>query len=203
MTNKKRLPRMLFVCLILSSGHAAGQDAGRADYTVKPSDVIVPEGVPMGQYRRMTRPFTNWTLICDEDLKKKKRVCNVSQTIVDAAGAITFSWSLAATNTGSPIMILRTPPAVGKDSPVQLSFADGGAPLIAMTTGCDTRVCLAVLPVGLRMKQNIGKGLVTEISYVVPVEVASGTSNNNNSPRQTTVSLHAPLEGLSAALAAI
>lgn len=162
-------------------------------YSIKPSEVSLPADVPLGQYRRMIQPFRNWTLICDENLKVEKRVCNVSQTIVDAAGAAAFSWSLAATQAGDPLMILRAPPTVGAGNTIELSFDDGQAPVQVSVSGCNETVCIAYLPVGPRMRGYVGKKAVAEISYV-------------RTPAQgppVKVALRAPLDGLSDALAAI
>lgn len=68
-------------CLALCGGlvPAAGQVA--STYRIKPSDVVLPPEVKLGDYQRTIRPFDNWTLICDENLKARKKVCNVSQII--------------------------------------------------------------------------------------------------------------------------
>jgi invasion protein IalB len=47
--------------------------------------------VGWGQYKRTIQPFENWTLICDENLKKKEKVCNLSQIISDASGNQVFA----------------------------------------------------------------------------------------------------------------
>lgn len=98
--------------MVLSGGApAVGQGATpEPRYWIKPSEVAIPPDVPIGMYRRLIRPFENWTLICDENLKSKQRICNVSQLVVDKAGNTVFSWSLAATAQGKPVMILRVPP---------------------------------------------------------------------------------------------
>ncbi|MGO4319897.1 invasion associated locus B family protein, partial [Agrobacterium sp. MCAB5] len=86
--------RMIAACLLLSgSPPAVGQEISPAGpgFHVKPSEVNVPEGVPLGQYRRTTTPFGNWTLVCDENRQTKQMICNVSQVIVDLAGNMVFS----------------------------------------------------------------------------------------------------------------
>ena len=159
-------------------------------YVVKPSEVVVPDGVPIGQYRRITRPFLNWTLICDENLQKKQKVCNVSQTIVDRDGTTIFSWSLAATQNGQPFFILRLRLAVGEKGGVQLDLRDGGPIVNVPVTGCDQKVCIAYQPVGPRLRAAIQKELAIDVSY------ASGASTE-------TLSFQAPFAGLSSALAGI
>jgi invasion protein IalB len=191
------------VLAILSGGIAVGQDDApqsvkQPAFSIKPSDVVVPDDVPIGQYRRIIRPFQNWTLICDENLKRKQRVCNISQTVIGQSGGTVFSWSLAGTQDGQPMMILRTPPQVGEGKPISLSFDDKTKPITITTSGCDQRVCIAMLPVGPRMKGYIEKQAVAEISFG---DASAGSSPDAKPP--ATVVLHVPLNGLSTALAAI
>ena len=135
----------LFLALLVGVAHADQQQASA--YSIKPSDVAVPDDVPLGEYRRIIRPYKNWTLICDENLKQKQRICNVSQSIVDATGAVVFSWSLAATAGGTPMMIVRVPAAVGKNQPIRFSFGKGVSAIVIRTADCDQRVCIGMLPV--------------------------------------------------------
>ncbi|MDB5604248.1 MAG: hypothetical protein JWP25_1148 [Bradyrhizobium sp.] len=174
---------------ILFEGGAAGQDMAASVYSIKPSDVEVPEGLQLGQYRRIIQPFKNWTLVCDEDLKKKKRICNISQIIVDRAAIMIFSWSLAATEAGKPVMILRVPPSVGKDKALIIQFPDREAPISVRTTACSSLVCIAMLPIERLMREQIGKQNTLQISYTTG--------------GQETVVVHAPLMGLPTALSTI
>ena len=41
-------------CLLIAGNHAAAEG-----YKVKSSDVLVPQGVTMGKYRRIIHPFEN------------------------------------------------------------------------------------------------------------------------------------------------
>ncbi len=159
-------------------------------FSVKPSEVSVPDGVPLGKYLRMIRPFPNWTLICDENLAKKQKVCNISQTIVDKAGATIFSWSLAAAQNGMPFFIMRVPPNVGRDNAIKINLGDGGATVPVKIEGCDAQVCIGYLPVVQRVREAVKKGRTVGISYQF------GNSANG-------LSFRAPLSGLAAALNAI
>ncbi|NTG30086.1 Invasion associated locus B family protein [Agrobacterium rhizogenes] len=163
-------------------------------YAIKPSGVALPADVPAGKYRRIIMPYPNWTLICDENLKEKKRVCNISQQIVDRTGSVAFSWSLAGTGDGQPVMILRTSATAGKGATINLSFLDKGKPIRVATDACDMKVCVAMLTVGPRMRNYIGKGANVEVSF----------SLNNPEPNQPSkVVIKTTLDGLSMALAAI
>ncbi|MDE1992605.1 MAG: invasion associated locus B family protein [Rhizobiaceae bacterium] len=184
---------ILPVCLILSGGCgcAVGQTLSSASYRIKPSEVALPQGVVPGQYRRMIQPFPNWTLICDENLKKKQRTCNITQTIVDGSGALAFSWSLAATSSGQPLMIVRVPAEVGAGGTVAIGFADGKNTVNAKTENCDQNVCLALVPIGPALRKQINSQSDTQVTYA--------------SPRQQDgkVVINTTFKGLPTALAAI
>lgn len=191
----------LFLALLVGVAHADQQQASA--YSIKPSDVAVPDDVPLGEYRRIIRPYKNWTLICDENLKQKQRICNVSQSIVDASGAVAFSWSLAATAGGTPMMIVRVPATVGKDQPVRFSFGKDGAAIIVKTADCDQRICIGMLPVDGRLKAYVDKGVTSEVFYVALPPAMPGRDPSSVAAHLQTVTVQAPLEGLSAALAGI
>ncbi|AZO44995.1 invasion associated locus B family protein [Mesorhizobium sp. M7D.F.Ca.US.005.01.1.1] len=152
-------------CLALCGGlvPAAGQVA--SPYRIKPSDVVVPPDVKLGEYQRTIRPFENWTLICDENLKARKKVCNVSQVIEDASGKMAFSWSLAATQDGKPYMILRTAPNAKSDGLVSLRFDGQAQPIDVHLNGCNEMVCVGMLPVGRVMRRQISQSATPAISY--------------------------------------
>lgn len=185
---------ILPACLVLPGGVtiAAGQALPTSSpYRIKPSEVALPQGVAPGQYRRIIQPFPNWTLICDENLKKKQKTCNVTQTIVDESGALAFSWSLAATTSGQPIMILRLPAQVGVGSQVAIDFAGGSKSAKAKVENCDPTVCVVLLPVGPVMRTQINKQVDTQITYTSQ-QLSSGS-----------VVINTTFKGLPTALAAI
>ncbi|WP_046117727.1 invasion associated locus B family protein [Ensifer aridi] len=175
-------------CLLLTGGSpVAGQEA--VFYRVKPSEVVPPQGVPLGSYRRILHPFENWNLICDENLKAKQKVCNISQSFIDQNQALVFSWSLAADDKGKPFMILRAPAQLGTGSKISLGIAGRERPVDVELTACDSTVCVGYLPVGPILRQQIGKEATVNVSYSPP----SGAA----------VSLDAPFKGLKSALSAI
>ena len=161
-------------------------------YDIKPSDVVAPDNVPVGQYRRMIRPFRYWTLICDENIQKKQRVCNISQTITSPDKSMAFSWSLAASENGKPFFIVRAPQNIDAGKPVMLDIADGGAPVPVPVKGCTGAVCIGYLEIGPRVRAAINKGRAVQVSYSI------GAGNGAR-----TVSFRAPLQGLSQALSGI
>ena len=179
-------------CLLLSGllcPPAAGQEFSNSGYSIKPSEVSVPQGAELGRYRRTIQPFENWELRCDENLKAKKKICNITQTILDGAGQFAFSWSLAATEGGKPMMILRARPGLGQNKPVMMKFPGRDVPVIVETYACDANVCVTYLPVGPVLREQIAKEANVQLSYKDTAE--------------TTLVFEAPLKGLSAALAAI
>ncbi|MFA1621367.1 invasion associated locus B family protein [Rhizobium mongolense] len=165
----------------------AGQETG--SYRIKPSEVVPPQGVPLGSYRRVIHPFENWNLICDEDLKAKRKVCNISQSFIDQNQVLIFSWSLAADEKGKPFMILRAPAQLGTGSKISLGIDGRERPVDVQLSACDSTVCVGYLPVGPILRQQIGKEATINVSYSMP----SGAA----------VSLGAPFKGLKSALSAI
>ena len=159
-------------------------------FAVKPSDVVLPSDVPIGQYRRSFRPFPNWTLICDENLARRQKVCNIAQTILGPDGNPVLSWSLAANQGGEPLFIIRTPPSLGDKGLIRIDIPDGQPPLAVPVTGCDAKICLAYLPAENRLRAAVAKGVAVTVAYAV------GTP-------PVVTSFKAPLDGLSAALAGL
>ena len=179
----------LVACLLLSGHNAAGQEVISSGFRIRPSDVAVPADVKPGDYQRTLRPFENWTLVCDENLKARQRVCNVTQVIENRAGQLAFSWSLAATKEGKPYMILRTAPVARSDGLVSLKFEGRSEPVRIQLDGCNAAVCVGMLPVGPIMREQISKNAAPTVSY--PTRDGK------------TVSVTATLKGLSTAVEAI
>lgn len=180
---------MVMACLLLSGQNSAGQAPPGSDYRIKPSDVALPPNAKLGSYRRITQPFENWTLICDENLQARQKVCNVTQTIEDTAGRLAFSWSLAASKDGKPYMILRTAPDAKYPGPISLRLPGQANPVKVQLDGCNATVCVGMLPVGPVLREQISKSGTPEVSY----ETSTGK----------TVTLAATLKGLSKAVEAI
>ncbi|ACM30134.1 invasion associated locus B family protein [Agrobacterium sp. SHOUNA12C] len=180
---------VFMACLLLSGPHAAGQEVASSNYRIKPSEVIVPSELKLGDYQRIIRPFENWTLICDENLKVRQRVCNATQIIENGAGQVAFSWSLAATKGGDPYMILRTAPVAKSDGRISLRFEGRKEPIQVRLDGCSKTVCVGMLPVGPILREQISKSSAPTISYP--------TMDGQ------TISVTAPLKGLSTAVKAI
>ncbi|MCT8998806.1 invasion associated locus B family protein [Chelativorans intermedius] len=183
-------PHLALACLLLAGGFpAAGQEAPGRDVFIKPSEVVVPQGIELGKYRRVIQPFENWELICDENLQEMQKICNISQSFVDNNGEMVFSWSMAADADGRPFMILRTPPEVGGDGEISLSFPGREKPVKIRLEGCNEAVCVGYVPVGPILREEIGKEASVHIAYPAP----AGAS----------VHIEAPLKGLATALSAI
>ncbi|WP_112814867.1 invasion associated locus B family protein [Brucella pseudogrignonensis] len=158
-------------------------------FKVKPSIVALPAGAEPGSYRRVIRPFENWDLICDEDLKAMNKICNVTQTIEDDKGSFVFSWSLAATEAGKPMLILRVPADVIVEDRITLRF-DGQKQTLSIKVGaCDVLACTAFV--------SLVPIIRTQIENNAPVSVSYRSSHRGS------VVLDAPTRGLSAAVAAI
>lgn len=174
---------------LFGGAHAAGQEPAPPAYRIKPSEVVLPSNAKPGEYQRIIRPFENWTLICDENLGAREKVCNVTQIIEDQSGRMIFSWSLAATKDGKPYMIVRTAPYAKSDDPVSFKFEGRRDPVNIQIDGCNQAVCVGMLPVGPIMREQISKNATPTISYMT----AEGK----------TVSVTAALKGLSTAVQTI
>ncbi|KJC58724.1 hypothetical protein UP10_22465 [Bradyrhizobium sp. LTSPM299] len=182
----RRLACLALTIWACGTASAVAQVASLASYAVKPSDVAIPEGETLGDYRRMIQPFRNWTLICDESLKSKRRVCNITQTIVGAQGAVAFNWSLVATAEGKPLMVMRVPAAVGTGQPIELAMGEKPDRIVAPTDRCDAGFCVATIAIGDMLRRHIRAGTPCRVSYPLP--------------QAQPVVLEAPLEGLYLAL---
>ena len=182
----RRLACLALTIWVCAAASVAAQPVP-SGYAVKPSDVAIPQGETLGDYRRMIQPFRNWTLICDESLKSKRRVCNVTQTIVSAQGAVAFNWSLVATAEGKPLMVMRVPAAVGTGQPIELAMGEKPDRIIAPTDRCDAAACFATIAIGDMLRRHIRAATPCRVSYPLP--------------QGQPVVLEAPLEGLSAVLA--
>lgn len=188
----KNLARYLLVYAIFAlvlSNKAIGQELAAPPYVLTPSDVRIPRGMKMGEFQRTIRPFNNWTLICDDDLAADKTVCNVKQTFSDRNGTLVFSWALAITGDGKPYMFLRTAPSADKNGFITVAFEGRERPLEVYFDGCNHLVCVAMLPVGPIMREQIFRKASPKISYP--------TTNGK------IVSVTAILDGLSEALKAV
>lgn len=157
-------PALLF---LLDGSFASEVTSSRVDhsYKIKSSGVQIPSGFSPGEYRRVIEPFPNWTLICDENLKSRARVCNITQNIVDETGHDVFSWSLATMQDGRPTLILRVPSVLNKGDAINLRLDDHGSVVVAKVDGCGKDVCVAYQNVGPRISAAIKKGSFVDIIY--------------------------------------
>ena len=160
--------------------------ASGSSYRVKPSDIVLPAGTPLGQYRRTTHPFPNWTLVCDENLSTRQRVCNISQIIEDAHGQMAFSWTLAGTEAGQPMMIVRLPaPIMGN----RVSVRVGDTFEQSVTVDCNESLCAGLLEMNRALEDAITARSIAEATYTTA--------------RGQIIRVHLPLDGLSQAAAAL
>lgn len=141
---------------ILAVLGSAAAPAAAAEIQVKASEV--GSGAAPGEVRRTIQPFGGWTLICDENTRRRDKVCNVSQVLVDAGGQQVFSWSLAATRGGAPVMILRAPSQL-----VRLQLGAAGKMRDVPLTSCNDAICLGLLPVDREIADAIRRGAVAQV----------------------------------------
>lgn len=188
-----RLAGLLFAALAVAATSGTASAVGwvqlPGEYTVKASEVAIPDGEELGQYRRMVQPFKNWTLICDESLTSKRRVCNLTQSIVDQQGRAVFNWSFVATADGKPLVVMRVPAAVGVGQQIGLALGDKPDRIVAETDRCDAVFCTATIAIGPMLRRHIRAGTDCTVSYM--------------RPDADEVTFQAPLEGLFTALSAM
>ncbi|MFD1198441.1 invasion associated locus B family protein [Brucella gallinifaecis] len=155
------------------------------EFRVRPSSVTVPDGVPIGQYRRVIHPFENWTLICDDNLATKIRLCDIRQEVEIVGAGIIFSWALTATENGPPMMKLMGPASIGVNGEIILTFNDGSTHRVKMLS-CNTSNCIGHSPAGPKTQQHIKENLPINISFDIK--------------RLGNFSFNVPMKGLSNAL---
>lgn len=178
--------RRTTLSLLVWAGVVAATPASPPEaYRIKPSEIQLPAGVALGQYRRIVQPFQNWVMICDENLMRLQKVCNVSQTIINSRGDTVFSWTMAAVSNGVPVMILRAPAMVGKGKDINLEFVGMGVGQVKLDA-CDPKICMAIMQLTNGLKKAVNEGRDVKITYT------------DNSGR--TVSFTAPLRGLADAV---
>jgi invasion protein IalB len=183
----------LSVALMLSAMSGTARAVGwvqlPSTYAVKPSEVAIPDGEQLGQFRRVIQPFENWTLICDESLTSKRRICNLTQSIVNQQGTPVFNWSFVATADGKPLVVMRVPAGVGKGGIIGLALGDRPDQILAETDWCDAAYCTATIAIGPMLRRHIQAGTDCNVTYSLP--------------NAGVVTFEAPLEGLFAALSAM
>ncbi|NNM73537.1 invasion associated locus B family protein [Enterovirga aerilata] len=144
---------------------SAAQVASGAEqtYRIKPFDNA--PGAQNGEIRRSIQPFGGWTLICDEQVRQRTRVCNVSQVVVDSSGEMAFSWTLAGTRSGEAVMIVRMPRANETRQWVGLKLEGVAKAVDVPLTSCDERVCLGFLGVNREITQALRRGDPAEVIF--------------------------------------
>jgi invasion protein IalB len=180
--------RLLIPFLVIACVCSAAASA--ETYRIKPPEMVLPEGLKPGELRRVIHPFPNWILICDENLKERKRICNISQTVINNDGDMVFSWSLAATEEGKPMMILRAPVLQGGKPRIELEFRKDEKPYPVEADACDAQICVFYVPAGPRFRSAISESRPIRVTII-------------HSAADAQISFVAPLEGLAEALAAI
>ena len=163
-------------------GAVSTDDAPRAQFAAPAYRVHPPEGAPPpgeapGDTRRMIQAFGTWTLICDENLRRHRRVCNASQSIVDGDGAFAFSWSLAATSAGAPIFVVRAPVGAWSARTVGLAFGAAEETVIRLES-CNASLCLGFLAVDEALRRAIAARAAVHVRYrrsetAAPVAIAT------------------------------
>lgn len=179
--------RKFFLLMLLMTALAVSGLSAHAqpEFRVRPSSVIVPDGIPIGQYKRSIHPFENWTLVCDDNLATKIRLCDIRQEVEIIGAGVIFSWALTATENGPPMMKLLGPAGIGVNGEIIMTFNDGSTHRVRMLS-CNASNCVGHSPAGPKTQQHIKENLTINISFDI-----KGLGN---------ISFAVPMKGLSNAL---
>jgi invasion protein IalB len=143
---------------------AQSASGAEESYRLKPFDHAPT--AQNGEVRRSLQPFQGWTLICDEQVKQRTRVCNVSQVLVNSSsGEMAFSWTLAGTKAGEAVMIVRMPRAEGTVRWIGLKLDGMAKPVDVALTSCDQRVCLGFVGMNKEFTQALRRGGPAEVIF--------------------------------------
>lgn len=137
---------------------------GAAAYSILPPPLSAPSG-EAGAVRRSVMQFYQWTLLCDNILADKKQICNVSQAVYDARNVMIFSWSLAASDSGKPFLLLRAAADADTKMPIELVLGSEDKTVAVDFVGCDSKVCIAQTAVGPVLTQAIGQRSKVTVRY--------------------------------------
>lgn len=178
---RRRLPHAAIAAVAL--GAAAAASAHAAEGAIRPKPAEIGTADAPGEVRRIIHPFGDWTLVCDENLKKKQKICNVSQSFVNGDGATVFSWSLAATRGGTPVLILRARNDGSQEArTVKVAMAGLRAPQSVWLSTCDSAICVGYHEVGAEFGRKLRGGGEAEVTVTYagkPTVVASELKNLN------------------------
>jgi len=86
-------------------------------------------------------------------------------------------------------MLLRVPATASQSSPLAVSFPGRPRPIFLTYKGCDSSICLAMMPVGPLTRENIEKESDVTVTYIISTEHK--------------IEIVVPLKGLREALSAI
>jgi invasion protein IalB len=104
------------------------------------------EEIEAGDILRTTRMFPNWNLNCEVLLSQGKHLCAVELRSVDAKGRQIFSWSIALSADGEPIMILKVPSDIDRSYGLRMSIGAFTTLLAPQPGDCSASECRMVAP---------------------------------------------------------
>ena len=135
------------LALAAPAAGAAAQTIAAAPQTLKVAS-LVGEGqtVEAGDILRTTRIFPNWNLNCEVLLSRGKHLCAVELRSVDVKGQQIFTWSIALSSTGEPIMILRIPSDADRSYGLRMSIGAFTTILVPQPQDCGPAECRMIAP---------------------------------------------------------
>jgi invasion protein IalB len=109
---------------------------------------LVDDGkaIAPGDLLRTTRMFPNWNLNCEVLLSQGRHLCAVELRSVDSQGRQVFSWSIALSVNGSPLMVLKVPANISQSYGLHMVIGPYTTVLKTRREDCSPIECRIVAP---------------------------------------------------------
>jgi hypothetical protein len=148
---------------------------------------LVQEGkiIDPGDLLRTTRIFPNWNLNCEVLLSQGRHLCAVELRSVDAQGRQVFTWSIALSTDGNPIIIFKVPSDLDQGYGLRMMIGNLTTILTPRREDCDASDCRLMAPFETALR-----------NLVVSQQKIGFSLKRGNAILQ----IEAPLAGLSEAL---
>lgn len=146
-----RLGFVLVAAMWVSASAIAQTSLTSGAATTRLATVAEPnESIAAGDLVRVISYFGAWTLVCDNRLSTRRRVCAIEQNL--AEGDVSLSWRIGLTNDGKPALAIDVSKTV--DQMAGLTFRVGKFVTTIPFESCVT-TCRAVIPFDGFIQQGV------------------------------------------------
>jgi invasion protein IalB len=143
----KTIARVSLIAAGLAAAITAAGAQSAPTEPLKVASLVEPgKAIPPGDLLRTTRIFPNWNLNCEVLLSEARHLCAVELRSVDAQGRQVFSWSIALSTTGSPLIILRVPADISPGYGLHMVIGAFTTILKPRREDCTPSACQMVAP---------------------------------------------------------